>query len=86
MTAPGSAPGAVREIDTGEVRDRYARGWHCIGTVKEFSDGAPHSIQAFGTKLVVFVQNVNGTGEDPASFQLISKEGITGYARPPIQF
>ena len=39
-----------------------------------------------GTKLVVFVQNVNGTGEDPASFQLISKAGITGYARPPIEF
>ena len=38
-----------------------------------------------GTKLVVFVQNVNGTGEDPASFQLISKAGITGYARPPIE-
>ena len=38
-----------------------------------------------GIKLVVFVQNVNGTGEDPASFQLISKEGITGYARPPIE-
>ena len=38
-----------------------------------------------GAKLVVFVQNVNGTGEDPASFQLISKTGVTGYARPPIQ-
>ena len=39
-----------------------------------------------GAKLVVFVQNANGTGEDPASFQLISKAGITGYARPPIQY
>ena len=38
-----------------------------------------------GAKLVVFVQNVNGTGEDPASFQLISKTGVTGYARPPIE-
>lgn len=57
MTASGSAPGAVREIDTGEVRDRYARGWHCIGAVKEFSDGKPHSIQAFGTKLVVWAND-----------------------------
>ena len=57
MTATGSAPGAIREIDTGEVRDRYARGWHCIGTVKEFSDGKPHSIQAFGTKLVVWAND-----------------------------
>lgn len=38
-----------------------------------------------GTKLVVFVQNVNGTGEDPASFQLISKADVIGYARPPIE-
>ena len=38
-----------------------------------------------GVKLVVFVQNVNGTGEDPASFQLISKADVTGYARPPIE-
>ena len=37
-----------------------------------------------GTKLVVFVQNADGTGEDPASFQLISKDGVLGYARPPI--
>jgi len=57
MTAPGSAPGAVREIDTGKARDRYARGWHCIGTVKEFSDGKPHSIHAFGTKLVVWADD-----------------------------
>ena len=57
MTATGSAPGAVREIDTGKVRDRYARGWHCIGTVKEFSDGKPHSIHAFGTKLVVWADD-----------------------------
>ena len=54
MTTTPSSPGAVREIDTGAARERYARGWHCIGTVKEFSDGKPHSIQAFGTKIVVW--------------------------------
>jgi len=54
MSADSSTRSSVREIDTGTVRDRYARGWHCIGTVKEFSDGKPHSIQAFGTKLVVW--------------------------------
>ncbi|WP_010540223.1 Rieske 2Fe-2S domain-containing protein [Dietzia alimentaria] len=57
MTAAGSAPGAVREIDTGKARERYARGWHCIGTVQEFSDGKPHSIHAFGTKLVVWAND-----------------------------
>ena len=44
----------VREIDTGELPDRYARGWHCLGPVKNYQDGAPHSVHAFGTKLVVF--------------------------------
>ena len=57
MSTPTKAPGAIREIDTGKVRDRYARGWHCIGTVKEFSDGKPHSIHAFGTKLVVWAND-----------------------------
>ncbi|MCV7708627.1 hypothetical protein M3C81_000505 [Micrococcus luteus] len=38
-----------------------------------------------GAKLVVFVQNANGTGEDPASFQLISKADVIGYARPPVE-
>jgi 3-ketosteroid 9alpha-monooxygenase subunit A len=44
----------VREIDTGTPPDRYARGWHCLGPVKDFRDGKPHAIHAFGAKLVVF--------------------------------
>ena len=46
--------GGVREIDTGTLPDRYARGWHCVGPVKHFLDGKPHSFHAFGMKLVVF--------------------------------
>jgi 3-ketosteroid 9alpha-monooxygenase subunit A len=47
----------IREIDTGPLPDRYARGWHCLGPVSDFQDGKPHSIQAFGTKLVVFADS-----------------------------
>lgn len=43
----------IREIDTGALPDRYARGWHCLGPVKDFLDGKPHSVEAFGTKLVI---------------------------------
>jgi 3-ketosteroid 9alpha-monooxygenase subunit A len=50
----------VREIDTGSAMTRYARGWHCVGLVRDFRDGVPHSINAFGTKLVVFA---DGDGE-----------------------
>lgn len=39
-----------------------------------------------GGELVVFAQNKNGTGQDPASIQLISSADVIGYARPPIQF
>ena len=45
----------VRTIDTGELPDRYARGWHCLGLRDEFRDGKPHAVHAFGTKLVVWL-------------------------------
>ncbi|MEX3649487.1 Rieske 2Fe-2S domain-containing protein, partial [Mycolicibacterium porcinum] len=47
----------IREIDTGALPDRYARGWHCLGPVKNFLDGQPHSVEIFGTKLVVFADS-----------------------------
>ena len=37
-----------------------------------------------GDELVVFAQNKDGTGQDPASAQLIPKAHVIGYARPPI--
>ncbi|WP_040790870.1 Rieske 2Fe-2S domain-containing protein [Nocardia paucivorans] len=44
----------VRVIDTGAPPTRYARGWHCLGLTRDFADGRPHQIAAFGTELVVF--------------------------------
>jgi 3-ketosteroid 9alpha-monooxygenase subunit A len=44
----------IREIDTGTLPDRYARGWHCLGVAKDYLDGEPHAIEAFGSKLVAF--------------------------------
>lgn len=49
----------IREIDTGTLPDRYARGWHCLGPVRDFLDGEPHPVHAFGTKLVVFADSKN---------------------------
>lgn len=56
LTAETVAPedSGVREIDTGTPPTRFARGWHCLGLVGEFTDGTPHSVQIFGTKLVVW--------------------------------
>ncbi|MPY96451.1 MAG: Rieske 2Fe-2S domain-containing protein [Actinophytocola sp.] len=51
MTA--TDPG-FRTIDVGTAPTRFARGWHCIGLAKDYKDGKPHAINAFGTKLVVF--------------------------------
>ena len=39
-----------------------------------------------GDELVVFAQNKDGTGQDPASVQLVPKANVIGYARPPIQY
>lgn len=51
MSAPTDE---VRTIEAAEVETRFARGWHCLGLAKKFRDGKPHSIKAFGGKLVVF--------------------------------
>ena len=45
---------AVRQIEADAVPTRYARGWHCLGLARDFADGTPHRIDAFGQKLVVF--------------------------------
>ncbi|MDR3662686.1 MAG: Rieske 2Fe-2S domain-containing protein [Mycobacterium sp.] len=45
---------AVREIEAGSAPTRFARGWHCLGLTNDLGDGKPHSITAFGQKLVVF--------------------------------
>jgi 3-ketosteroid 9alpha-monooxygenase subunit A len=52
----------VREIDTGTPPERFARGWHCLGLIGEFDDGKPHSVEAFGTKLVVWAGEPNEDG------------------------
>ncbi|MCT7294450.1 3-ketosteroid-9-alpha-hydroxylase, partial [Rhodococcus sp. PAE-6] len=44
----------IREIDVGEVRTRFARGWHCRGLSRTFKDGKPHAVEAFGPKLGVW--------------------------------
>ncbi len=54
-SAPDTEVG-IREIDTGAPPTRFARGWHCLGLKSEYDDGEPpHSVQVFGTKLVVWV-------------------------------
>ncbi|MGW0040572.1 Rieske 2Fe-2S domain-containing protein [Rhodococcus sp. NPDC003348] len=59
MTQTSGAPAnrKVREIDVGTTPTRFARGWHCIGLEREFLDGKPHAVEAFGTKLVVFADS-----------------------------
>ncbi|WP_433702406.1 Rieske 2Fe-2S domain-containing protein [Prescottella equi] len=47
----------VRMIEAAAAPTRFARGWHCLGLIRDFKDGKPHSIEAFGTKLVVFADS-----------------------------
>ncbi len=52
-----TAHSGVREIDAGTLPDRFARGWHCLGPVKDYLDGNPHGVEIFGTMLVVFADS-----------------------------
>ena len=45
---------AVRAIEAEAVSSRFARGWHCLGPAEKYKDGQPHTVHAFGQKLVVF--------------------------------
>ena len=54
MNSATEANDNIRVIDTGVPPERFARGWHCLGLVRQFDDGRPHPISAFGTELVVF--------------------------------
>ncbi|MEU8799316.1 Rieske 2Fe-2S domain-containing protein [Spirillospora sp. NPDC048819] len=45
---------AVRAIEAEAISSRFARGWHCLGLAEKFKDGKPHTVNAFGQKLVVF--------------------------------
>ena len=45
---------SVGQIETSPIKNRYARGWHCLGTADEFKDGKPHTLNIFGTRLVAF--------------------------------
>ncbi|WP_041303707.1 Rieske 2Fe-2S domain-containing protein [Mycolicibacterium rhodesiae] len=44
----------IRQIEAAAAPTRFARGWHCLGLTRDFGDGEPHSVRAFGQKLVVF--------------------------------
>ena len=41
-------------IEADSAPTRFARGWHCLGLMRDFADGKPHQVLAFGQKLVVF--------------------------------
>ena len=44
----------VRMIEASAASERFARGWHLLGLTREYDDGVPHSVEAFGTKLVIW--------------------------------
>ena len=52
MTSSGTDE--IRLIEAQAAPTRFARGWHCLGLIRDFGDGKPHAINAFGQKLVVF--------------------------------
>ncbi|GAB3697803.1 Rieske 2Fe-2S domain-containing protein [Saccharopolyspora tripterygii] len=47
----------VRQIEVDDAPTRFARGWHCLGLADGFKDGTPHTVRAFGQKLVVWADS-----------------------------
>lgn len=52
MTTPAIKPKPY-VIQAAEVDERYARGWHCLGLAKDFTD-EPQMLNYFGTRLVAY--------------------------------
>ncbi len=48
-----SQPDEVRLIEAQAAPARFARGSHCLGLIRDFGDGMPHGVNAFGQKLVL---------------------------------
>ncbi len=41
-------------IEARPIENRYARGWHCLGLTADYADGKPHTLNAFGSRLVAY--------------------------------
>ncbi|WP_168226585.1 Rieske 2Fe-2S domain-containing protein [Tomitella fengzijianii] len=54
MTITADGTNSARMIDSGPAPARFARGWHCLGLAEDYRDGKPHSVEAFGGKLVIW--------------------------------
>lgn len=54
MRLQSDAEEEIRFIEAQAAPTRFARGWHCLGLIRDFGDGKPHAVNAFGHKLVVF--------------------------------
>ena len=54
MSTTHQSQDEVRRIEAEAAPTRFARGWHCLGLERDFRDGKPHQVAAFGQKLVVF--------------------------------
>ena len=44
----------LHRIESKQLEDRYARGWHCLGLAAQYRDGKAHRLDVFGTRLVAF--------------------------------
>lgn len=49
----------IQAIEASPIEDRYARGWHCLGLAADYKDGKPHTLNAFGTRLVAYLGEDN---------------------------
>ena len=85
------AANLARSHDWEEIAPDQPAEFGDVFSTRPYSSHEPYGycgvvIAPRGDKLVVFAQNKDGTGQDPASVQLVPKVNVIGYARPPIQY
>ena len=81
----------VRSHDWEEIAPDQPAEFGDVFSTRPYSSYEPYGycgvvIATRGDELVVFAQNKDGTGQDPASVQLVPKANVIGYARPPIRY
>lgn len=50
----GTTSRPYARIEAAPIKNRYARGWHCLGLADDYRNGKPHTLDIFGTRLVAF--------------------------------
>ncbi|GAA4825567.1 hypothetical protein GCM10023353_38370 [Tomitella cavernea] len=74
----------VRIIESIAAPERFARGWHCLGLAKDFRDGTPHSVEAFGGSLHIRTRHPDQAQRPGVRVERVDAVQFRGRSRPDL--